>query len=244
MGFFKPRSAPCGPRSSARSTRAPVRRRCPRSAIGCARSRRPRRALHRTAEDDFKHFGHELRTPLNAMAGWGQIIRADPRRPRRCRRPPMSSIGAWPRSPRRSRRTRADAPLRVREALALERRSPAEKSALHRAGRRARPRPRQGPAHRRRHPRLARRGRAPHHPHPAHRLLARQGAGSRARLVEARHLPRPRGAAPRRRERSPAQARGGAGAPRLSRALAGARAPTATVPRSRGPGGPAPRTGG
>jgi signal transduction histidine kinase len=34
-------------------------------------------ALHRTAEDDFKHFGHELRTPLNAMAGWGQLLRAD-----------------------------------------------------------------------------------------------------------------------------------------------------------------------
>jgi signal transduction histidine kinase len=37
--------------------------------------------LHRTAEGDFRHFGHELRTPLNALAGWGQILRNDPREP-------------------------------------------------------------------------------------------------------------------------------------------------------------------
>jgi signal transduction histidine kinase len=37
--------------------------------------------LHRTAEDDFKHFAHELRTPLNALAGWGQILRDDPETP-------------------------------------------------------------------------------------------------------------------------------------------------------------------
>jgi signal transduction histidine kinase len=37
--------------------------------------------LHRTAENDFRHFGHELRTPLNALAGWGQILRNDPREP-------------------------------------------------------------------------------------------------------------------------------------------------------------------
>ena len=38
-------------------------------------------SLHRTAENDFRHFAHELRTPLNAMAGWGQILRNDPREP-------------------------------------------------------------------------------------------------------------------------------------------------------------------
>ena len=38
-------------------------------------------SLHRTAENDFRHFGHELRTPLNALAGWGQILRNDPREP-------------------------------------------------------------------------------------------------------------------------------------------------------------------
>ncbi len=37
--------------------------------------------LHQTAENDFRHFAHELRTPLNAMAGWGQILRNDPREP-------------------------------------------------------------------------------------------------------------------------------------------------------------------
>ena len=38
-------------------------------------------SLHRTAENDFRHFAHELRTPLNAMAGWGQMLRNDPREP-------------------------------------------------------------------------------------------------------------------------------------------------------------------
>jgi signal transduction histidine kinase len=38
-------------------------------------------SLRQTAEEDFKHFAHELRTPLNALAGWGQMLRSDPKTP-------------------------------------------------------------------------------------------------------------------------------------------------------------------
>ena len=38
-------------------------------------------SIRQTAEEDFKLFAHELRTPLNALAGWGQILRDDPKTP-------------------------------------------------------------------------------------------------------------------------------------------------------------------